>query len=345
MRQKLKDSEGCHVAGCDLVRPGEVFNPKGMFRGVFVPEWLLQMRVPASAKFVYGRAASLASDQGVAEFDQEWMAEQIGADQATVKRSLTALENEGLIRVERPTGARRLAHRPNRYWFIWHPAMDPSPKRVSAVDEDASPGEGKMRSPEVAERPVPESHSAPPKVVGEKAVGEGLNPLGPAGAGPLPEQDCHELVLLDGKAAEATDVVATLWQSYQDMRAEVLGSRTRGQSLTRTRRELIARRVRERGAEMVADALRGWRHDSHYMGQNPDGKVWGAEGVELVLSVTGRRDNVEKFANLEADAREGTLPSPATLPGAAGATARWAALDAFAQAEDAREQLGAGGAA
>lgn len=203
------------------MRPGEQFSPKGLFTGVWVPTWLAKVRkLPAAAKLVYGRAASLDTGSGVVEFRIGWMAVEVGLDEKTVRSSVNALEQREFWRVERPEGVDRLTHQPHRYVFLWHEAIGAaSLRRTRMVD---GPGE----------TPAPKREEVPPRTgrnahsfrgVGEKELGEA--PLSPPPGGTVPAKVGRKAVttaeaeLAQGILAEFNAQAGTAYTSADHLRA------------------------------------------------------------------------------------------------------------------------------
>lgn len=95
------------------MQPGERFNPYRLFVGAFIPNWLLTSgAVPPAAKLVYGRLAQFAGKKGVAFPRQDTLARECGLAERTVQRSISRLEELGLIEAVRGETS-------SRYYFLW----------------------------------------------------------------------------------------------------------------------------------------------------------------------------------------------------------------------------------
>jgi hypothetical protein len=93
--------------------------------------------------------------------------------------------------------------------------------------------------------------------------------------------------------------VQDVWTVYQATRAEVL-PRSREQTFTRRRHELVARRIKTHGEEAVMAAVDGWRHDPWYRGEEGATRAYGGE-IEAVLYVGSKGDRIERFAAMAVD--------------------------------------------
>lgn len=106
------------------MQTGQPFNPYGSF----VPNALMRWNgVSPGAKLAYARLAQFAGEDGECFPSQETLASELGVSVVQVKRYVKELVTANLLRVERPQGRDRLAHKNNRYTFIWHPIFDSVP--------------------------------------------------------------------------------------------------------------------------------------------------------------------------------------------------------------------------
>ena len=283
----------------------------------------------------------------------ETLAAPTGTDERNMRRYLATLQDLGYLEItNRSVGGMR---RSSAYRVLHDAELPPERDRAATpetimVDTDLVTDDAEDHASDDrpgSEHPGARVVSAPSARV-VSARGKNTNPITPRSnpmdrsadaEPPVQAQDSSELVLLDAPTA---DPVSDVWTAFQATRREVMGNRYREQEFSSARRELIAGRIRERGLEMVLDAVRGWSHDEHYAGRNDTGEVWGRD-IERVLRVSRTKgDNVERFAHLEADAREGTLPATPLSPKAAAAERRERLL---AQARGESLQITAGGAA
>ena len=77
---------------------GDLFNPKGLFYGAHVPNWLLRRKeINGCAKLVWGRLYQYCNDEGRAFPKLETLCAEIGFSLSGVKKALAELEAYGLI--------------------------------------------------------------------------------------------------------------------------------------------------------------------------------------------------------------------------------------------------------
>lgn len=111
----------------------------------------------------------------------------------------------------------------------------------------------------------------------------------------IPREESRKIVLdrkgsgLDRRGSERTgspsvaasgDDVAAVWTAYLHTRHQVLGPRSTPQ-LTKDRRALIARRLKEWPLADLLDAVQGWQHFPHNRGENERGTPFC--DIELLL--------------------------------------------------------------
>jgi len=104
----------------------------------------------------------------------------------------------------------------------------------------------------------------------------------------------------DAVAASGDDDVTAVWTAYVDTRVRVLGQRSKP-TLTKERRALIARRLKEWPVADLVDAVQGWQHFPHNRGENPAGQPW----CDLKLLLRDA-DQIERFR----DKQRGTTSEP-----------------------------------
>jgi biotin operon repressor len=103
----------------------KVFNPYRMFVGAYIPNALLRHKeVSAGAKLTWARLAQYAGKNGKAWPKLETLADDLGVSKPTVIKYIKELVSAGFIAVDNPKGADRLAHKSNRYYFLWHPIFE-----------------------------------------------------------------------------------------------------------------------------------------------------------------------------------------------------------------------------
>ena len=108
-------------------RPGEPFNPYGLFNGIFVPEAVCRYRgLTLGAKAIYGRLCRYAGSDGAVFPSIPTLASELGIGKTQARKYVKELEGQYFIAVDRKnrhftfTGAGGS----NRYVFLWHVAFD-----------------------------------------------------------------------------------------------------------------------------------------------------------------------------------------------------------------------------
>lgn len=96
---------------------GERYNPKGLFYGALIPNWLLKRtELNLCAKVVWGRLYQYCNDEGRAFPKLETLAEELGCSLSGVKKAIYELEAAGLLTVEDHFAE----HQGSDYYFVWH---------------------------------------------------------------------------------------------------------------------------------------------------------------------------------------------------------------------------------
>lgn len=109
---------------------GQEFNPKRMFVGSFIPNWLLRRKdVGNSEKIVYSRLMQYCDDEGKAWPSIEELSEETGISERQCRRVLSELEEIGLIKSHQ-----RGLKLTNVYTFLWHPMIEEEPGFRSGQD-------------------------------------------------------------------------------------------------------------------------------------------------------------------------------------------------------------------
>jgi len=104
---------------------GQLFNPKGLFVGSFIPDVISKSKLLTSTdKLIYGRLMRYAGDDGICYPKQTELAEECGVSESAVIKSIANLLQNDLIVVEKPTGIERIKHFRNKYYFAWHNMFD-----------------------------------------------------------------------------------------------------------------------------------------------------------------------------------------------------------------------------
>jgi hypothetical protein len=138
LRDSLKDTRSEH-------RMGEVFNPFGLFYGVWVPQALLSYKlIGPGSKLLYARLARYAGKNGKCYPSQLALAKQLGFGERHIRNLLRELEDAKLIR-----RVRRGLKRTNRYEFLRHPILESclrSPDRNVCSGQERMGGSGQERN-------------------------------------------------------------------------------------------------------------------------------------------------------------------------------------------------------
>ena len=265
--------------GAGLMRPGQPFCPKNRFSGMWLPRWLVLMDVPWAAKAVYARAANLAGSDGWCSFKVQWMADELGLDDSTVKRSLSTLSARGLLLVERVTGKARLPPPGHRYRFIWHPVMADSATAQNETSEGGAEGLSEERAAAPSgvkgeEEGLGETPPSPPR--GGEVIGFGSAAVGTAALRRVPPARRAAVLSVFDAWCESTVPVNG---GRRDARLD--GAIGRGRS-KRNRADLIYDRLSEGWpVEDLRDAVRGWVHSPHHRGVNENGTRYDSLGLLL----------------------------------------------------------------
>jgi hypothetical protein len=108
-------------------KPGEPFNPYGLFNGIFIPEAICKYRgLSLGAKMIYGRFCRYAGRDGAVYPALPTLASELGIGKTQARAYVQELERKCFIAVDRenrhygPNGAGGS----NRYIFLWHVAFD-----------------------------------------------------------------------------------------------------------------------------------------------------------------------------------------------------------------------------
>lgn len=128
-----------------LPHVGEVFNPNGMFNGIWIPESLLRCSgISPSAKLLYGRLARFAGQDGRCFPAIETLAAELGMTDRQVQRLIAQLCGAGFLRKDvqyRPNGSQTA----NAYVFLYHVALAPAPAVEPTHSQPAHPERRQLR--------------------------------------------------------------------------------------------------------------------------------------------------------------------------------------------------------
>lgn len=118
---------------------GDKFNPWGLFNGMFIPNCIARDKnLTSTAKLCWGRLAQYGGRGGIAWPSQEVLAEEVGVGVRQIARLIEELEDYGLIARIKPTGADKLAHKTDRYVFLWHKLYEEDLRQNEPVADDDS---------------------------------------------------------------------------------------------------------------------------------------------------------------------------------------------------------------
>ena len=122
-----------------VLKPGDVFVPYKMFRGIFIPNGIVQMKdLTATTKLVYGVLNKYAGKDGKCYPKQSTIANDIGISKRRIITHLNRLEKVRLITRTRPEGGDRLAHKTTRYSFLFHKCFLSEDDKTVTSEDDAS---------------------------------------------------------------------------------------------------------------------------------------------------------------------------------------------------------------
>lgn len=145
------------------MKPGDVFDPTGVFLGSFIPNCLLSFTgIPYSAKCLWGRLLQFKGKNPDAWPSIEQMADKMQLSESQIKRLTAILVEQKFIRRTLPTGQDRLAHRTTRYQFLWHPCFEGAHIRPSGGSMDALSGGSMDALSTVKDSCVKDSEGDPP---------------------------------------------------------------------------------------------------------------------------------------------------------------------------------------
>jgi hypothetical protein len=107
------------------VEIGQQYNPRMLFYGVFIPEWLLgRSEISQGAKLCFGVLCRHADGDGTCDTDGESLAVELGVHLRQLREYMRELIASGLIESQR-----RGLGQTNIYRFLWHPWADSACRR------------------------------------------------------------------------------------------------------------------------------------------------------------------------------------------------------------------------
>ncbi len=102
------------------MKPGDVFNPHGLFHGIFIPEALVKYpKVSPGAKLAYGRLVRFGGEDGKCYPSLKTLSREVGISKRQGQRYMDELKTARLIRVQpriSPAGAPDTGE----VVFLWH---------------------------------------------------------------------------------------------------------------------------------------------------------------------------------------------------------------------------------
>jgi len=102
------------------LRPGQPFNPYGLFHGIHIPEALVRCKeISPGAKLAYGRLARYAGQDGVCYPRQETLAREIAVCVRQARRYLEELVYQRFLKI-----IQKGLRAPNEYVFLWHAVFE-----------------------------------------------------------------------------------------------------------------------------------------------------------------------------------------------------------------------------
>lgn len=161
---------------------GDSYNPRRLFRGIFIPEALARMsreRLSPGAKLAFGWLCWLTDDEtGECSPSADTLAASLGVSERQAREYLTQLEREGFIRQS------RRGPETNSFEFSWHDVLESCVRKDRKKGSDQRPEENpektgtklpiSLRDKEVLENvpedspiiPMPASPAEDPKIIG-----------------------------------------------------------------------------------------------------------------------------------------------------------------------------------
>ena len=116
---------------------GQTFNPRGMFKGLFMPEALnADKRLTTADKLCWAAIFKHLGDNPRAWPGIRTIAKETGLSQKQVTRSMKKLDELGYIEKSVPTGTDRLRHKTTRYALLWHKTFEEAMIRHVPSDGD-----------------------------------------------------------------------------------------------------------------------------------------------------------------------------------------------------------------
>ena len=138
------------------LQPGDVFNPFGLFTGVFVPSGVAACRGPRQGdKLAYGALLRFAGRDGSCFLSMKTLGSKLGISPRQARAYVAALENAKFIR--RMKRCNNGGQTSNGFQFLWHELLTDSVKNTSGGprnDTSALPRNGSSAK----ESQIEESH-------------------------------------------------------------------------------------------------------------------------------------------------------------------------------------------
>lgn len=114
---------------------GDVFNPRKMFVGIFIPEALVATTdISSTAKLAWGHLARRAGKNGRCFPSKRDIGKHVGIKERQINRMLNELVEGRFIRKVSRTGASGRSTS-NEYEFLWHPLLEPSLRKEGVADD------------------------------------------------------------------------------------------------------------------------------------------------------------------------------------------------------------------
>jgi len=109
------------------MKTGQRYIPRHIFAGIWIPSAILKLNIPPNAKLLFAALVNHSDGEGIVNPCQKTLANEIGASRQTVGMMLQILEEEALIKRQKPAQKLRWKHAADVYVFTWHEALNFAP--------------------------------------------------------------------------------------------------------------------------------------------------------------------------------------------------------------------------
>jgi hypothetical protein len=110
------------------IKFGDAFSPYSNFNGAIIPNCLLRYKnISPTAKltlvrlFQYAGKDKMGNPKDHCWPTQTTLAEEIGVSRVRMNKIIKELVDNKFLRIVRVKGQDKLLHKPNKYYYLWHP--------------------------------------------------------------------------------------------------------------------------------------------------------------------------------------------------------------------------------